>query len=119
MRPMELELQETKHPIAKANDSFNELVAIDDQKAGLLSMLRFFFDKSRFAKWQKKHGIHQSALLDKVMSGTPLIILEGDIGCGKTALANCIGTPLAKILDKRVIAFETPSNIRGSGRVGE
>jgi len=116
---MELELRETKHPITLANDAFNELVAIEDQKAGLLGMLRFFFDKSRLAKWQKKHGIYEFALLDKVMSGTPLIILEGDVGCGKTALANCIGTPLAKALDKRVIAFETPSNIRGSGRVGE
>ena len=40
-------------------------------------------------------------------------------GVGKTALAHAIGTPLAKALNKRVHSFETPSDIRGTGRVGE
>src|SRR5690606_12673165 len=42
-----------------------------------------------------------------------------DVGCGKTELANAIGSPLAKLLNKRIKCFETPSNIRRAGRVGE
>jgi SpoVK/Ycf46/Vps4 family AAA+-type ATPase len=53
------------------------------------------------------------------MRGLPLIILSGDVGCGKTELANSVATPLAKLIDRRIKCFETPSNIRGAGRVGE
>ena len=49
----------------------------------------------------------------------PLIILSGEVGCGKTELANSIASPLAKKLDIIIKTYETPSNIRGSGRVGE
>jgi len=116
---MDLQLLESKHPNEIAQRGYDNLVAIDEQKTALLGMLRLFFDTSQVSKWHKKH--HQSKLkfLDNIITGTPLIILAGDVGCGKTALANCIATPLGKILDKRVFCFETPSNIRGGGRVGE
>jgi SpoVK/Ycf46/Vps4 family AAA+-type ATPase len=53
------------------------------------------------------------------MDSERLVILSGDVGCGKTALAGCIGTPVAQRLDARVLSLETPSNIRGHGLVGE
>ncbi len=116
---MDLQLIESRHPVEPAQLAYDSLVAIDAQKNALLSMLSFFFDKGRLESWHKKH--HQSKLvfLNNVVTGTPLIILEGDVGCGKTALANCIATPLGKLLEKRVFCFETPSNIRGGGKVGE
>lgn len=116
---MDLQLIESKHPIDAAQHSYDNLVAIDEQKANLLAMLRFFFDNGLIGKWHKKH--HQSKLkfIDNITNGTPLVILAGDVGCGKTALANSIATPLGKLLDKRILCFETPSNIRGAGRVGE
>ncbi|MGK3960055.1 AAA family ATPase [Sorangium sp. So ce118] len=52
-------------------------------------------------------------------AGSPLILLSGEVGCGKTALATSAGTPLATRLDRKVVSLETPSNIRGWGRVGE
>lgn len=116
---MDLQLIETRHPIEAAQYAYDSLVAIDVQKNALLGMLSFFFDKNRLEKWHKKHHHSKLAFLDNVVTGTPLIILEGDVGCGKTALANCIATPLGKLLDKRVFCFETPSNIRGGGKVGE
>lgn len=116
---MDLQLIESKHPNDAAKYSYDNLVAIEGQKAALLGMLRFFFDTGLVGKWHKKHHHSKLKFLDNIISGTPLIILAGDVGCGKTALANCIATPLAKLLDRRVFCFETPSNIRGAGRVGE
>ncbi len=53
----------------------------------------------------------------------PLIMyrlaIPAKVGCGKSALANCVRTPVAKLLNKRLTSFETPSDVRGSGRVGE
>jgi SpoVK/Ycf46/Vps4 family AAA+-type ATPase len=116
---MDLQLNEVKHPDNDAQLSYDGLVAIDEQKSALLGMLDFFFDKKKLESWEKKHHGRGLTFLKKIITGTPLIILEGDVGCGKTALAHAIGTPLAKILNKRVHSFETPSDIRGTGRVGE
>lgn len=116
---MDLQLIELKHPLETAQHAYDNLIAIEEQKAALLGMLRFFFDSSQVGKWHKKHHHSKLKFLDNITTGTLLIILAGDVGCGKTALANCIATPLGKLLDKRVTCFETPSNIRGAGRVGE
>ena len=116
---MEVKLQEHKHPNNSAEAYYNDLVAIDKQKETLLNTLQLFFDREKIEKWQKQHHPKALAFLKNLNSGIPLIILSGDVGCGKTALAQSIGTPLAKAIDKRIVVFETPSNIRGAGRVGE
>lgn len=116
---MELQLLESKHPLDEAQSSYDNLIAIDEQKTALMNTLSFFFNRSKIEKWHKKHHHSKLAFLGNIAEGTPLIILAGDVGCGKTALANCIATPLGKLLDKRIYCFETPSNIRGGGRVGE
>jgi SpoVK/Ycf46/Vps4 family AAA+-type ATPase len=116
---MDLQLLESKHPTEIAQHSYNSLVGIDEQKTALLGMLRLFFDAAQIRKWHQKHHLSKLKFLDNIVTGTPLIILSGDVGCGKTALANCIATPLGKLLDRRVFCFETLSNIRGGGRVGE
>lgn len=116
---MDLQLIESKHPLDAAQRSYDSLIAIEEQKTALLGMLKFFFDGSLIGKWHKKHHHSKLKFLDNIINGSPLIILSGDVGCGKTALANSIATPLGKLLDKRILCFETPSNIRGAGRVGE
>jgi SpoVK/Ycf46/Vps4 family AAA+-type ATPase len=116
---MELKIQESSHPNKFAEKSFENLIAIEQQKEDLLSSLHLLFDKSNIEKWHKKHHHSKLSFLAKITDGLPLIILAGDVGCGKTALANSVSTPLGKKLDKRIFCFETPSNIRGAGRVGE
>jgi SpoVK/Ycf46/Vps4 family AAA+-type ATPase len=76
-------------------------------------------DPSRVAKWQKNHHPNPPPLLARAIASERLVILSGDVGCVKTALAGCIGTPVAKRLDALVLSLETPSNIRGHGLVGE
>lgn len=116
---MELQLNEVRHPNPVAQHNYDNLIAIDEQKSVLLNTLHLFFDTDRVSKWHKKHHHSKLAFFENIISGTPLVILEGDVGCGKTALAHTIATPLGKLIDKRVLCFETPSNIRGVGRVGE
>ena len=116
---MELQLNEVRHPNPVAQHNYDNLIAIEEQKSVLLNTLHLCFDTERVSKWHKKHHHSKLAFFENIVSGTPLIILEGDVGCGKTALAHVIATPLGKLIDKRVLCFETPSNIRGVGRVGE
>lgn len=116
---MDLQLYEVRHPNPVAQNNYDNLIAIDEQKSALLNTLHLFFDTDKVNKWHKKYHHSKLNFFENILSGTPLIILEGDVGCGKTALAHTIATPLSKLIDKRVFCFETPSNIRGAGRVGE
>lgn len=115
----ELALLESKHPGRDAERQYEMLVAIDKQKNELLKTLSLLMDTDKLHHWQKNHHKKGLPLMQHIEAGTPLIILSGEVGCGKTALAQVIGTPLAKKLNKPVKVFETPSNIRGSGLVGE
>lgn len=116
---MEVKLQEHKHPNQSDEEAYKDLIAIDKQKEMLLHTLELFFNKAKVEQWQKKHHPKGLDFFQNLTGGTPLIILSGDVGCGKTALAHSIASPLAKRLDKRIMVYETPSNIRGAGRVGE
>ena len=116
---MELKLLESTHPNKGAEQAFNNLVGIDKQKELVLNTLHLLVDEKKVNEWHKQHHKGKLSFLNKIMDGLPLIILEGDVGCGKTALANSVASPLGKLLDKRVKCFETPSNIRGVGKVGE
>jgi SpoVK/Ycf46/Vps4 family AAA+-type ATPase len=115
----ELNLQETKHPAKEAEKRYELLIGIDEQKTELLKTLSLLMDIDKVHHWEKHHHKKGLPLMQHIETGTPLIILSGEVGCGKTALAQVIGTPLAKKLSKPVKAFETPSNVRGSGLVGE
>jgi SpoVK/Ycf46/Vps4 family AAA+-type ATPase len=116
---MDVQLQQNKHPDKASQKAFDQLIAIDNQKDALLNSLELFFNTTKVDKWHKTHHANKLAFFSNILSGTPLIILSGDVGCGKTALAHSIGTPLSNIIQKRVITYETPSNIRGGGHVGE
>ena len=115
----DLTLLETKHPGRDAEKQYELLIGLDEQKAELLKTLSLLMDSDKLHHWQKQYHKKGLPLMQHIESGTPLIILSGEVGCGKTALAQVIGTPLAKKLNKSVKVFETPSNIRGSGLVGE
>jgi SpoVK/Ycf46/Vps4 family AAA+-type ATPase len=114
-----LALFEKKHPDKELEEVFESLIGIDKQKDELVTTLTFLFDRERITKWQKEHHRNGLRFLERVVSEMPLVILSGEVGCGKSALANSVGTPVAKRLDKRLTCFETPSDVRGSGRVGE
>ena len=114
-----MKIPEYQHPDRRAKDDYELLIGIDNQKKELLKTLQMLLDEKRIEKWEKTHHKKALPVLAHLKTGSPLIILSGEVGCGKTALAQSVGTPLAEILGTKVKVFETPSNIRGSGLVGE
>ena len=114
----ELELYETFHPNEVSINKFDNLIGIDSQKNTLLNTLNLLLNTKSIEVWKKKHHPRGLSFFDNYAKD-PLIILSGEVGCGKTELANSIASPLAKKLDIIIKTYETPSNIRGSGRVGE
>ncbi len=115
----ELHIVENIHPKREAMKEYDNLVGIDAIKEALVDELVLILDGGRLDAWRRKHHPDGLAVLDRARLNTPLILLSGDVGCGKTALASCIATPVAKAIDQRIVCFETPSDVRGRGHVGE
>lgn len=115
----EIRLLETMHPDKDAEAVYRGLVGIDGQKQQLLDELVAQLRPDRVAVWMKKFHPEGLALSRRWQHSAPLVLMSGDVGCGKTALANSVGSPLAHAIDKRVVTLETPSDLRGWGHVGE
>lgn len=115
----ELQLMETRHPDRPSRQRYDALVGIDAHKQRLLDDLLLMLAPERFEQWRRRHHPRGLPFASSGAASSPLILLSGEVGCGKTALALSVATPLAERLDRRVLVLETPSDIRGSGRVGE
>jgi SpoVK/Ycf46/Vps4 family AAA+-type ATPase len=119
MAMMELRLLETTHPTREGMKDFEALFGIDAIKEALTDELALILDRKRLEAWAQRHHAKGLGILDITRSTLPLILLSGDVGCGKTALASCVATPVARAIDQRIVCLETPSDIRGGGHVGE
>ncbi len=115
----ELHLFETTHPNKAARATFDGLVGLDDAKDQLVEELSLLLDARRLESWRKKHHPKGLAIVETLTKSAPLVLLSGEVGCGKTALATSVATPIAEKLDARVLCLETPSNVRGTGLVGD
>lgn len=114
-----INLQETSHPNKQAGKNFEALFGIDSIKQELLRSLLLMLDSQRLERWIKQYHPGTEDFLQDLIGNQKLSILAGEVGCGKTMLANSIGTPLANKLEKKVLCLESPTNIRGQGMVGE
>jgi SpoVK/Ycf46/Vps4 family AAA+-type ATPase len=115
----EIRLLETIHPTRESMKEFDALFGIDVIKESLVDELALILDRKRLETWTQRHHAKGLGVLDIARSTLPLILLSGDVGCGKTALASCVATPVARAIDQRIACLETPSDIRGGGHVGE
>lgn len=117
---VELKLIEYRHPDKVAQKRYDALIGIDDHKQNLLFALQNILDSKGLNGWLKKFHSKGLPYIENLIVGDCLVMLSGDVGCGKTELAHTIATPLSKLMGgEPFVLFETPSNIRGGGHVGE
>ena len=115
----ELFEQRMTYPDADAARRFGELVGVDYAKSMVLKSICVFLDPSGLEKWGRKYHGGTSRLLETVAARPPLVILAGDVGTGKTQLAESVGDPVARELRVGVTLFPVSLSARGTGRVGE
>src|SRR5260370_14835064 len=95
------------------------LVGLDEQKNRLAKILGLLVNPAGLADWAKKHHPGAQALLDTVLRRPPLVVLAGDVGSGKTELAETIGDAVARQEKIGVTLFPLSLSTRGSGKAGE
>jgi len=95
------------------------LVGLDEHKSRLAKILGLLVNPSGLNEWAKRHHPGAQALLDTVLRRPPLVMLAGDVGSGKTELAETIGDAVARQEKIDITLLPLSLSTRGQGRVGE
>jgi AAA+ superfamily predicted ATPase len=111
------EVREFPDPAAARR--FAALVGLDEMKERLLKEARLLFDPESLTVWSSKYHLQKIQLIDFFRDRPPLFIFAGDVGTGKTALAETFGDAVAREADIRVTLYALSLNARGTGAVGE
>lgn len=106
-------------PDADARDRLARLVGMDDKIKRLTNILSVLINPHGLQKWQRDHHPDAGRLLDTVLRRPPLVVLCGDVGSGKTELAETIGDQVARQEGIDITLLPLSLSSRGQGRVGE
>ncbi len=106
-------------PDFDARDRLARLVGMDDKIKRLGNVLSVLINPHGLEKWLGQHHADASHLLDAVLRRPPLVILSGDVGSGKTELAETIGDLVARQEKIEITLLPLSLSSRGQGRVGE
>jgi AAA+ superfamily predicted ATPase len=107
------------YPDVDAKERLSSLVGLDDQKDRLAKVLGLLVNPAGLEAWAKKHHPDAVATLRSVLRRPPLVVLAGDVGAGKSALAETIGDAVARQEKIEIALFPLSLSTRGQGRVGE
>ena len=108
-------------PDPNAQRRYLSLVGLDEVKAQIQKQARILLKPTLLDKWAADHHGGPVALTEVVRDRPPLFIFGGDVGTGKTTLAETFGDHLARTerLAGGVRLMRLSLNARGSGTVGE
>ena len=95
------------------------LVGLDNHKARLTKILSLLINPAGLETWVQKHHPGAGELVNTVLRRPPLVVLAGDVGSGKTELAETIGDAVARQEKIDITLFPLSLSTRGQGRVGE
>ena len=82
--------------------------------------LRLLLSADKLADWSNRHHRRNLPICELVADQYPLVVFHGDVGTGKTAMAECIANRLlTEARSEDATIFRLSNRVRGSGKVGE
>lgn len=107
------------YPHPSAQERLSRLIGLDDHITRLTKVLGLLVHPGGLNRWRKEHHPGAGSLVDSVLNRPPLVILGGDVGSGKTELAETIGDAVARQERIEIDLLPLSLSARGQGRVGE
>jgi len=111
--------QRMSYPHPDARDRLARLVGLDDQITRLTKVLGLLVHPTGLRRWGERHHPGANQLIETVLTRPPLVILGGDVGSGKTELAETIGDAVARQEGIEIDLLPLSLSARGQGRIGE
>jgi SpoVK/Ycf46/Vps4 family AAA+-type ATPase len=108
-----------EYPDEEARRRYASLVGLEVVKERLVKEAVIRLVPDRLADWSRRHHGEVVPAAAALLDRPPVFILAGDVGTGKTALAETFGDPLARALGIPVFAYRLSLAARGTGLVGE
>ena len=107
------------YPDFELQERLASLVGLDEHKLQLSKVLGLLINPDAINKWVETYHPGAKKVTDIVLRRPPLIILEGDVGSGKSELAFTIGDLVARQEKIDLTLLPLSLSTRGQGRVGE
>ena len=107
------------YPDFEPQERLAALVGLDNHKTRLAKILGLLINPAGLEAWAKKFHPGANGLLNSVLTRPPLVVLAGEVGSGKSALAETIGDAVARQENIEITLFPLSLSTRGQGRVGE
>jgi AAA+ superfamily predicted ATPase len=98
---------------------YDRLIGLDGMKLRLRKEAALLADPRRLQAWAAAHHGGEVSALNLFADRAPLFVFAGDVGSGKSALAESFGCDLADFLSLPVYLYRLKLATRGSGLVGE
>jgi len=112
-------LDAVEFPDPDARRRYERLVGIDNQKSRLEKSIALVLDPGSIAEWVRKNGQLGEALAERLRGRQPVFILAGDVGTGKTEIAETVGDRVSRETNMPITLYRLSLTSRGSGLVGE
>lgn len=117
-------IEELFHPVIELPEPvraarYSRLIGLDDIKDRLRREAQVLVNPASLSAWAAEHHHPDLPALSLMADRGPLFVFTGDVGVGKTALAESFGCDLADTLNLPVFLYRLKLTARGSGLVGE
>jgi len=108
-----------EYPSDKALERYNTLVGLDGIKQKLSKEAQILLKPQELADWSQRNYKVIVPLTQVFKDRLPFFVFAGDIGTGKTSLAETIGDAIARKMRIPITLYRLSLGVRGTGAVGQ
>jgi SpoVK/Ycf46/Vps4 family AAA+-type ATPase len=109
----------TEFPDPSARRRYQALIGLEDTTEALNKEAHILLNPGSLKEWSVKHHKEELDVIALFKERHPFFIFEGDVGTGKTALAETFGDRIAREEDCSVKLYALSLKTRGVGAVGQ
>lgn len=111
--------EELELPDRRQERRYKGLIGLDDVKRALEQNAAVLLDPESLRRWSERHHHAVLPVVTSFTERTPLFVFAGDVGTGKSTLAESFAEPIARRHGISISVLRLSLRARGTGAVGE